>query len=122
MHSTRTLERMLNLTAALPMHAGLTELRCPNAGPARPMHALQGSSLRSATWKAARGTPNCCLSFRYRTHMSYTPSAKPTGCQATIMREMARTLLVSCSRQYQAPPRASCYSHHEAEVFAARCW
>ena len=31
--------------------------------------------------------------------MSYTPSARPTGCQATMIRETASTLFVSCAHE-----------------------
>ena len=40
------------------------------------------------------GRPQAPTTLAHLQHMSYTPTDKPTGCQETMMREMASTCKV----------------------------
>mmetsp|Transcript_37935 Transcript_37935/g.112318 ORF Transcript_37935/g.112318 Transcript_37935/m.112318 type:complete len:453 (-) Transcript_37935:164-1522(-) len=78
-------------------------------------------AMRSCTsWNAASGAPNCWRSWMYRAVMSYTPMHAPTGCHATMMREIASTLLVSLKLSTPAR-RAVSGTKQRSNVMSAFC-
>lgn len=85
--------KLLSLVCSHPLHDSVT--KCIIKRLCAHGIGLADSAQTISEMMAVRGRDR--RSPTYRLHMSKTPQAMPTGCQATMMRDMASTLFVSCA-------------------------